>query len=49
MIVDSRGRPIAIGRLYITADDDGQIRFMAVKKNRRSKGVGSLILVAWSL
>ncbi|MDW2313030.1 GNAT family N-acetyltransferase, partial [Vibrio sp. 1075] len=33
MIVDSRGRPMAIGRLYITPDNDGQIRYMAVKGN----------------
>ncbi|MDW2013912.1 bifunctional GNAT family N-acetyltransferase/hotdog fold thioesterase, partial [Vibrio sp. Vb0301] len=46
MIVDSRGRPMAIGRLYITPDNDGQIRYMAVKGNRRSKGMGSLVLVA---
>ncbi|BCK04270.1 YiiD C-terminal domain-containing protein [Vibrio cholerae] len=46
MIVDSRGYPMAIGRLYITPDCEGQIRYMAVKANRRSKGMGSLILVA---
>ncbi|CAM2875446.1 bifunctional GNAT family N-acetyltransferase/hotdog fold thioesterase [Vibrio rarus] len=46
MIVDGRGRPVAIGRLYVTADDDGQIRYMAVKKNRQGKGVGSLIMMA---
>ncbi|GAL12247.1 galactoside O-acetyltransferase probable YiiD [Vibrio astriarenae] len=46
MITDSRGRPMAIGRLYITPDNEGQIRFMAVKQNRRSKGLGSLVLVA---
>jgi thioesterase domain-containing protein len=46
MIVDSRGRPMAIGRLYITPEDDGQIRYMAVKTNRRGRGIGSLILVA---
>ncbi|WP_185840109.1 bifunctional GNAT family N-acetyltransferase/hotdog fold thioesterase [Vibrio cholerae] len=46
MIVDSRGYPIATGRLYITPDCEGQIRYMAVKANRRSKGMGSLILVA---
>ncbi|MGL6260635.1 YiiD C-terminal domain-containing protein [Vibrio sp. WXL210] len=46
MITDSRGRPMAIGRLYITPDNEGQIRFMAVKPNRRNKGMGSLILVA---
>ncbi|HAS4473978.1 TPA: GNAT family N-acetyltransferase [Vibrio cholerae] len=46
MIVDSRGYPMAIGRLYITPDCEGQIHYMAVKANRRSKGMGSLILVA---
>ncbi|MFC1236761.1 YiiD C-terminal domain-containing protein [Vibrio sp. F74] len=46
MIVDGRGRPVAVGRLYVTSDHEGQIRFMAVKPNRRDKGVGSLILVA---
>ncbi|GAA5645474.1 bifunctional GNAT family N-acetyltransferase/hotdog fold thioesterase [Vibrio proteolyticus] len=46
MIVDSRGRPMAIGRLYITTENEGQIRYMAVKNNRRSKGLGSLVLVA---
>ncbi|USD65194.1 bifunctional GNAT family N-acetyltransferase/hotdog fold thioesterase [Vibrio sp. SCSIO 43136] len=46
MIVDSKGRPMAIGRLYITPDDDGQIRYMAVKPNRRNRGLGSLVLVA---
>ncbi|WP_375752144.1 YiiD C-terminal domain-containing protein [Vibrio sp. HN007] len=46
MIVDSRGRPMAVGRLYITPDNEGQIRYMAVKANRRKRGVGSLILVA---
>ncbi|WP_159739389.1 bifunctional GNAT family N-acetyltransferase/hotdog fold thioesterase [Vibrio atypicus] len=46
MIVDGRGRPMAIGRLYITPDSEGQIRYMAVKGSRRSKGMGSLVLVA---
>ncbi|ANS84100.1 bifunctional GNAT family N-acetyltransferase/hotdog fold thioesterase [Vibrio scophthalmi] len=46
MIVDGRGRPMAIGRLYVTPDHEGQIRYMAVKSNRRSKGMGSLLLVA---
>ncbi len=45
MILDSRGRPMAIGRLYITPDNEGQIRFMAVKANRRNKGMGSFLLV----
>lgn len=45
MIVDGRGRPIAVGRLYITPDNEGQIRFMAVKNSARSKGMGSLLLV----
>ncbi len=42
----SRSRAMAIGRLYITPDLEGQIRYMAVKNSRRSKGMGSLILVA---
>ncbi len=46
MIVDGRGRPMAVGRLYITPDNEAQIRYMAVKPNRRDKGLGSLILVA---
>ncbi|MDN3679562.1 bifunctional GNAT family N-acetyltransferase/hotdog fold thioesterase [Vibrio tapetis subsp. quintayensis] len=46
MIVDGKGRPMAVGRLYITPDNEGQIRYMAVKPNRRNKGVGSLVLVA---
>ncbi|MDC0610000.1 bifunctional GNAT family N-acetyltransferase/hotdog fold thioesterase [Vibrio sp.] len=45
MIVDSRGRPMAVGRLYITPDCEGQIRYMAVKSNHRNKGMGSLLLV----
>jgi thioesterase domain-containing protein len=45
MIVDSRGRPMAVGRLYITPDSEGQIRYMAVKSNRRKRGMGSLLLV----
>lgn len=46
MIVDGRGQVIAIGRLYLTPDNEGQIRYMAVKASRRNKGMGSLILVA---
>ncbi len=46
MIVDGRGRIVAVGRLYLTPDDEGQIRFMAVNPQYRSKGLGSLILVA---
>jgi thioesterase domain-containing protein len=45
MIIDGRGRPMAVGRLYITPDCDGQIRYMAVKSSRRNKGMGSLLLV----
>ncbi|WED21919.1 bifunctional GNAT family N-acetyltransferase/hotdog fold thioesterase [Vibrio sp. JC009] len=46
MIVDGRGRPMAAGRLYITPDNEGQIRYMAVKGNKQNRGLGSLILVA---
>lgn len=46
MIVDGRGRIMAAGRVYLTPNNEGQIRFMAVRSNHRGKGLGSLILVA---
>ncbi len=36
---------MAVGRLYITPDCEGQIRYMAVKANRRSRGMGSRLSV----
>ncbi len=50
MIVDGRGRPMAIGRLYITPDlVKVRSGYMAVKNSRRSKGMGSLIRMFESL
>lgn len=46
MIVDSKGEAIAIGRLYMTPDNDGQVRFMAVHPDYRHKGMGALVLMA---
>lgn len=45
MIVDAKGEPIAIGRLYLTPDNDGQIRYMAVAPQYRQRGLGALILM----
>ena len=46
MIVDGKGEPIAAGRLYLTPEHDGQIRYMAVAPHYRSKGIGALVLMA---
>ncbi|RWX53546.1 bifunctional GNAT family N-acetyltransferase/hotdog fold thioesterase [Photobacterium chitinilyticum] len=46
MIVNDSGEAIAIGRLYMTPDNDGQIRFMAVHPEYRHKGMGALVLMA---
>lgn len=46
MIVSDSGETIAIGRLYMTPDNDGQIRFMAVHPDHRHKGMGAVVLMA---
>ncbi|EAS40796.1 GNAT family N-acetyltransferase [Photobacterium profundum] len=46
MIVTDNGETIAIGRLYMTPDNDGQVRFMAVHPNYRHKGMGAIVLMA---
>ncbi|CAG21758.1 bifunctional GNAT family N-acetyltransferase/hotdog fold thioesterase [Photobacterium profundum] len=46
MIVTDNGETIAIGRLYMTPDNDGQIRFMAVHPNYRHQGMGAIVLMA---
>ncbi len=46
MIVDTSGKPVASGRLYINPDNDGQIRYMAVAPAYRGRGLGGLILMA---
>lgn len=43
MVVDEEGNPVAIGRLYINADNEGSIRFMAVDPAVQEKGLGTLV------
>ncbi len=46
MIIDGKNNPVAIGRLYLTPDHDGQIHYMAVKPALRNRGLGALVLMA---
>ncbi|WP_413113138.1 YiiD C-terminal domain-containing protein [Thaumasiovibrio sp. DFM-14] len=46
MIIDGDNNVVAIGRLYLTPDNDGQIRYMAVHPDYRQKGMGTLVLMA---
>ncbi|WP_087023266.1 bifunctional GNAT family N-acetyltransferase/hotdog fold thioesterase [Thaumasiovibrio subtropicus] len=46
MIVDGKGDVVAVGRLYLTPDNDGQIRYMAVSPDYREKGMGTLVLMS---
>lgn len=46
MVVGDNGESIAIGRLYMTPDNDGQIRFMAVHPDYRHQGMGAIVLMA---
>ena len=46
MIVSDNGQTIAIGRLYMTPDNDGQIRYMAVHPDHRHQGMGAIVLMA---
>lgn len=46
MVVDEQGNVIAVGRLYINADSEGAIRFLAVHPQLRGKGLGTLIAMA---
>lgn len=43
MVVDRRGKPVAIGRLYINADNEASIRFLAVDPALRAKWFGTLV------
>lgn len=45
MVVDEQGNIVAIGRLYISADDEAAIRFMAVDPAVQGKGLGTLIAI----
>ena len=43
MVVDELGKLVAVGRLYINADNEASIRFMAVHPEVQDKGLGTLI------
>ncbi|GKX55801.1 GNAT family N-acetyltransferase [Leminorella grimontii] len=43
MIIDAQGRVVAVGRLYVNADNEGSIRFLAVAEDVRYKGLGTLL------
>lgn len=43
MVVDAQGKVVAVGRLYVNADNEGAIRFLAVASHVRGKGLGTLI------
>ena len=46
MIVSDSGETIAIGRLYMNPDHEGQIRYMAVHPAHRHQGMGAVVLMA---
>ncbi|XPE43274.1 GNAT family N-acetyltransferase [Shigella flexneri] len=39
MVVDEQGNLVAVGRLYINADNEASIRFMAVHPDVQDKGL----------
>ncbi|MDR0806435.1 MAG: fatty acid biosynthesis protein FabY [Enterobacteriaceae bacterium] len=43
MVVDTQGNVVAVGRLYINADNEGSIRFLAVAEQERNNGLGTLV------
>ncbi len=43
MLVDEQGNLVAVGRLYITSDNEASIRFMAVHPDVQDKGLGTLM------
>lgn len=45
MVVDEEGKPVAVGRLYINADNEAAIRFLAVAPSVQSKGLGRLVAI----
>ena len=45
MVVDEAGKIVAIGRLYINADNEAAIRFLAVDPTLQDKGLGTLVAI----
>jgi len=43
MVVDEEGKAVAVGRLYINADNEAAIRFLAVDPHVQDKGLGTLV------
>ncbi|XNM73718.1 GNAT family N-acetyltransferase [Escherichia coli] len=43
MVVDGQGNLVAVGRLYINADNEASIRFMAVHPDVQDEGLGTLM------
>lgn len=43
IVVDEEGNLVAVGRLYINADNEASIRFMAVHPSVQDKGLGTLM------
>ena len=43
MVVDEHGKPVAVGRLYINAENEAAIRFLAVHPSVQGKGLGTLV------
>ena len=46
MLVDSHDNVVAIGRVYVTPDNEGQVRYMAVDAAVRHQGLGGMVLMA---
>ncbi|GAA5216278.1 bifunctional GNAT family N-acetyltransferase/hotdog fold thioesterase [Corallincola platygyrae] len=46
MLVDEEGQPRAVGRLYQSSADEGQLRHMAVDPDYRGQGLGSEMIAA---
>ena len=44
MVCKVDGHPIGVGRVHFNSAEDAQIRSMAVEKEWRGKGVGSIVL-----
>ena len=44
MVTNNKGKVIGVGRLHFVNTKESQIRYMAVDKNFRKKGVGNAIV-----